>query len=1389
MKKMMKLWALLAVAAVGFTACRDYIEEENLNVVEKTVTIDFFTDAPESRTSVDTSGEKPLFSWDEVESFAVLEQTDALAEAKSVLYAKVDEKATITTTFDAKLGQESYTYVAVYPKTAYVAESTESLESATLSLPAAQTMNGSSYDPEADLMVSKPVSFTAQPTEAQLLQFTRVAAVVEMTLKGLALEGEDAIEEVIFTADNQALAGTVSADLNDPHTFEAAEPINSISVATDAPNNKVCFTTLPATLAEGNTYSIMVVTGKYIYLKTGTIGTNALEFQTGNVTRFGVNMATATKSYKWELVKDASTLQSGDIVTVAAKNANRVMGSASFTNYPYASKSEIIKSGDYLYHPIEVDAYNQRIRQFILAERGEGFDIYNGVDYEGDTKTGYLYASKSGGSYTSKHLKLQAYPNENTLFYISINEGVAAIQARDSEFTNNYMQYYEYSANYQYFQLWGESEITDERAVCLYRRVGGEPIEIPVAGANFSVPKSVVLEKEAVAETVLEDAEFNYVGEWSISTSAKVKDSEEVAEWLTVAYDEVNNLLTYAAEENVGTVRYATVTVRATLSGEEDIVKSFEVTQKGLPQTITLADFVDQPSDANIEYIVTGRISEIPDSKNGGYEITDGENTATISYLYTEEDEAVKENVELKEGDVITVRTASTGSGKGGTSSAHAVYLGYYNISAVEPAEVSYTGGEATITINKEGTLIPNEVFGGSEGEAFVTLTLPEAGSNEATVDFEANASYPRQSVVTFTYGLATVDVLLVQGANPDPLKRLNWVLVEDATELKETDIVAIAAQGYDKALSTTISSDRRSATDITKIGNYLVPSDPAAIQELVLINGTESGTFALYDATNEGFIASTSTSTGSASKLQNQAYNDENSSFKITISEGVTTIGNVAGDYDENVISYKSSYGFYSAESVGEPVCLYRLVGVSGSVPMIKADVTVPNEDVVITEDASTANISTEVVSFNYVGDWTIEVSSSEDWLDVAYDAVNNCLTYTAEANTSGKRTAAVTITASKEGQENIVFGPFNIMQKGAPQDSTIEAFIGLEADPYSTYKLTGKVVKAATNATNSGYVLADENDNQVTINYLDTELGENVWGHDDFTLQVGDVVTVTAVPAGSKKGGTSANPAIYKGHYRLTAEVTPTVVSWEGGDATIELAIETNGNVEAPTTIAADPEACDYATFTYTGGDTATVTFVENAGSSRDMDITFTSGMTEITVAVAQENNPSVKVGWFLVKDASELAVGDKIIIAAKSPDGTLDYAFIKQTSSSSANKKGQAITLTGDTISSDVTTVEEFTLESGHTNYPGTWAFKGTSYNKYLYASSGTLSFKAAIDQYGSWAISIDSDGKATLTCQYGPKNTMMLNYTAYNQNFAAFAPTQADKGAIYIYKYYN
>ena len=926
MKKIVKSLILIAAAAMGFTACQEELQND-APLTEETVEVKFVASSADTKTSVDTSGDTPLFAWGENETFTVLEQTtdalsEALSEATNVVYAKDQEgKANITATFDANAGKESYNYVTVYPASGYV--SAESLAAATLSLPAVQTMAEGSYDPAADLMVSEVVTTTAQPAEAQMVRFTRLAAVAKMKLKGLALAEGDQVEQVIFTADGKNLAGTVTADLADPHKFTVAEGVNNVTVNTTS-STDVYFTVLPTTLEAGDAYTVAVITKEKLYIKTGTIpAENSLVFEAGMVTRFGVNM-----------------------------------------------------------------------------------------------------------------------------------EGV-------------------------------------------------EPID--------------------------------------------------------------------------------------------------------------------------------------------------------------------------------------------------------------------------------------------------------------------------------------------------------KWILVKDASTLKEGDVVAIVAKDYDKALSTKLYNDasetstsaKRDAEDISKFMDYIIAN--TYVQQLVLVTGTVDGTFSFYDEARQKFLVSSTTSNA---YLINQAYCNENTSFKVTIDENtIATITNISGTYSGNYLRYNTSDYFVSNTSkYAKDVCIYLLAGVTRSIPTVPANITVPEEDesVVISEDKATepTAISTELVKFNYVGPWTITPSvtytdAADDWLNVTYDAENNCLTYTAEANAGAKRNATVTLTATL-GEQTLEPWTFNVIQKGAAQEISIAEFVKLAKDENQPYKLTGKVVTLATNATSSGYFLEDGEGNQAQITYLDTEDGENVWGHDDLKLEIGDIVTVTTYAQGSKKGGSYSLPSIYKGHYRLSA-TAGIAADYTGGDVVITVETSSNGTVTAPETIEATRVEYDYATFSYSGGNTATVTFTsENATSyAREVEVTFTCGDASVTVVAQQGINPANKLGYELVTDASTLAVGDEVIIVAKNAD----KAIAVPTSTSATSFPVAAISKTGNVIYDiEDAGVQVFTLSQGVSE--GTMAFdfiyKGKGYRLYMSSGLKLRETSYAVNAATSWTISINpGDGDATIT------STRLIKYnSATGTAFTAYATSNSNatkaENAVCIYK---
>lgn len=882
---MMKTWALVAVAAMGLTACQNEIDEQI--EANDTVTVTLVDETDSTRTSVNTNGSEPKFSWGDEETFAVLEQTDALAQAKSVTFAKVSGKAQIDAEFAVNGGKSEYKYVAIYPQKGFIDGS--SLESVSLSLPANQTMATDSYDPAADLMVSKVVSTDAQPTEAQMVQFYRMAAVAKLTLKNFNLELGDQVKSVIFAADGKQLAGKITANLSNPEEYTVAEGSSSVTVATTSKD--VYFTLLPTTLEAGDTYSVIVLTDKYLYVKKGVIPADkSLEFAAGNVTRFSVNMSDIAPSDKWVLVKDASTLKQGDIVTIAAKNYNYALGKMG-GSYPLPSQTEVVKVGDYLYHPVATasTSVDNRLQALTLMKRDSSkaaFDFYNGVDYDGDTSVGFIFANGTNNS-----PKLQSFCDKNTQFVVSIVDGAATVEASQIEKSYKWWRYYHSTyASSRKFDC-TSSLPTGNYQICIYKLEGGVGT-IPTVAANVTVPKTnvVIAEEGATEATAISEVVFNYVGDWTI----KVESAEK---WLNVAYDATKGL-TYTAEVNTGAKRTATVTITATLEGEDALTWSFTVLQKGAPQEISIADFAKLAKDENSTYKLTGKVTTLATSKSTAYVLSDENgNVANIKYLYTEAGDAVwgHDDFEVKLGDILTVTTVPMGSKNGGSSSYHSTYKGYYRL-AVEPGVAAdYTGGVVNISVKTSShgiVTVPTTEVEGSMAECdFAEFSY--SGGDVATVTFtsENTTSDVLKVEVTFNYGLASTTVVAQQGFNPANKK--GYELVTDASTLAVGDEVIIVAKNADKAIACPTSTSATSYTvaAIEKTGNVIYDAEKAGALVFTLEDdGDDKSTtmalsFTYSDGTTRYLSATSSTGLRSRDSINDSAR------FTIDITDTVAAI------------------------------------------------------------------------------------------------------------------------------------------------------------------------------------------------------------------------------------------------------------------------------------------------------------------------------------------------------------------------------------------------------------------------------------------------------------------------------------------------------------------
>ena len=146
-----------------------------------------------------------------------------------------------------------------------------------------------------------------------------------------------------------------------------------------------------------------------------------------------------------------------------------------------------------------------------------------------------------------------------------------------------------------------------------------------------------------------------------------------------------------------------------------------------------------------------------------------------------------------------------------------------------------------------------------------------------------------------------------------------------------------------------------------------------------------------------------------------------------------------------------------------------------------------------------------------------------------------------------------------------------------------------------------------------------------------------------------------------------------------------------------------------------------------------------------------------------------------WQICTDVSQLEVGDKIIIVAKTGDfalGTMQNTSNR--SVASIEKSDNTATVTDD--------VQVITLENGiHEN---TFAFYvGTGYLYAPSSSSNHLKTRADINENASWSIEIDSSNIANIVAQ-GESSRNVLMYNSGNEIFSCYASSQE---AVVIYKW--
>lgn len=622
MKNLFKSLMLVAVAAMGFTACSKEsfadVTPEVENVVKMTIT----ADGEAVRTYLDEAND--VAKWNESDEYIRVYQL--IDDAENASFVKSSEGvvngnvATFGASFAAAEGT-SFTYSAIYPASAGADnDGAEDLGSVKLILSDSQKPSTTSFDAAADLMIAKTIVEEAQVTELSL-QFKRVVAVAKMSLTNL--DTADKLVNVTFEATNKVLAGRSYFNLETGEVVEYGynSPTSKISLMYSdaiANNNAIYFTCLPTELAAGDSFTVTATTENGTkYTRTVTLaGEQALNFKEGKMSTFSVNMATADK-------ESVASLAGEYAIMAKADGALQIMGNqtSSYLTRTTVAGSEI---------PSE---YAVTDLQYIwVVEK---------------VNSNYTIKQKSSGKYVSwssgNSATLATDPYELTIE--ENNDGYVTIKS-----VNTPDRKLQYNAGNPRFAFY----TSVQTAIYLVpATINTNPV-ISVANTTVSIEDTGATNQTITVNCVNFDA-----ADLTVTKAAG-------ADWLTVSYN--NGTITYSATANTGAKRTAEVTLSA--DGADDVVITF--TQAAPIQAISIAEFIDL-ADTETYYELTGVVSNVENTQYGNFTLTDESGSIYVYGLYSPTGAAQYWTTSgVKEGDTLTIR------GKYKYYSKHEVVSGRY---------------------------------------------------------------------------------------------------------------------------------------------------------------------------------------------------------------------------------------------------------------------------------------------------------------------------------------------------------------------------------------------------------------------------------------------------------------------------------------------------------------------------------------------------------------------------------------------------------------------------------------------------------------------------------------------------------------------------------------
>ncbi len=450
MKKIIYRIGMLAVAALTFLACKQTPEGELPKEEATHVATVVLGKNIETKTMVVEGDNGASYKWNNTDAqYLKVYENGTLGEITGFSLNQDRTVATLTVSFTG-------TPTAPYTYTAKYAETVGNKSPHNPQIPAEQSPLNGTFDPAADVLVSKEITSTSARLSDLSFTMGRPATVNKMTLTGLT--AGEVISKVEFTLNKAFVGGYVSYN-SDNNEYQPNSAVSKLTLNYDSTTGvvptggqfPVFFVCAP--VEDAPIVSVVVTTDQNVYTKAGNAASTdpfyhkTISFAIGTMKRFTMAMSgygePIGNAVDYTLVESTDKIAAGaEYIFVSTKSNNDLCAASSYgtgTNYYYTT-TDVTASNKV----ISIDAQPAMVFTF---ENGATSGQYYIVD--GDGK--YLYWDSGNTVKHGDKDDTNAY-----LWTISLTDGICnvATPARKLQYNSGSPRFACYATNQKSISLY-----------------------------------------------------------------------------------------------------------------------------------------------------------------------------------------------------------------------------------------------------------------------------------------------------------------------------------------------------------------------------------------------------------------------------------------------------------------------------------------------------------------------------------------------------------------------------------------------------------------------------------------------------------------------------------------------------------------------------------------------------------------------------------------------------------------------------------------------------------------------------------------------------------------------------------------------------------------------